>query len=120
MATERAWPANSPLLSAKYGRHMPAVWTTAIEIEPPPIADDWLAQETLLGDFLRAAHSREHLHAEPFCLQAYVSERQLAGPLGAICNVADPGERRSVLRQAAALGADLLLPEAAAIKEPSR
>ncbi len=107
-------------LRAKYGRRMPAVWTTAIEIEPPPIPDDWLAQETLLGDFLRAAHSCEHLHAEPLCLQAYMSERQLAGPLGSFSNVADPGERRSILRQAAALGADLLFPDATAIKEPSR
>jgi DNA repair exonuclease SbcCD nuclease subunit len=107
-------------LRAKYGRRTPIVWTTAVEIESPPLADDWFTQETLLSDFLRAARSREHLHGEPLGLQAYMSEQQLAGPLAAFCNITDPAERRSVLRQAAALGADLLMPDAAAIKEPSR
>jgi hypothetical protein len=107
-------------LCAKYGHRTPAAWTTTIDVEPPPLADDWFTQETLLGDFLRAARSREHLHAEPLGLQAYMSAQQLAGPLAAFCNIADPAERRSVLRRSAALGADLLMPEAAAIKEPSR
>lgn len=107
-------------LRAKYGRRSSAIWITTIEIEPPPLPDDWLAQETLLGDFLRAARSRELSHMDPLGLHAYLSEQQLAGPLAAFCNVADPPDRRSILRQAAALGAELLLPEAAAIKEPSR
>jgi DNA repair protein SbcD/Mre11 len=108
------------ILRTDYGFRTPSAWTTAIEIEPPALPDEWYEQETLLGDYLRAARSLEHSQVEPLGLQAYLSDHQLAGPLAGCRAIVDPAARRSILRQAAALGADLLLPDFAAIKEPSR
>jgi DNA repair protein SbcD/Mre11 len=103
-----------------YGFHSPPAWTTAVEIEAPALPAAWYEQETLLGDYLRAARSLEHSQGEPIGLQAYLSERQLAGPLAGCGAIVEPATRRSILRQAAILGADLLQPDVAATKEPSR
>ena len=95
-------------------------WTTAVEVEPPALPEEWYEQETLLGDYLRAARSLDHSHAEPLGLQAFLSDHQLAGPLADCGAIVEPPARRSILRQAAALGADLLQPDVATIKEPSQ
>jgi DNA repair protein SbcD/Mre11 len=107
-------------LRTDYGIHSPPAWTTAVEIEAPALPDAWYEQETLVGDYLRAARSLEHSQGEPIGLQAYLSERQLAGALTGCGAIVEPATRRSILRQAAILGADLLQPDFAAIKEPSR
>ena len=107
-------------LRTDFGFRTPSAWTTAVEIEPPAIPEEWYEQETLLGDYLRAARSLEHSHAVPLGLQAYLSDHQLAGPFAGCGAIVEPALRRSILRQAALLGADLLQPDVAAIKEPSR
>jgi hypothetical protein len=107
------------LLRTDYGFRTPPAWSIAVEIEYPALPEAWYEQETLLGDYLRAVRGREHSPAEPIGLEAYISERQLAGPLAGCGAIIVPAARRSILRQAALLGADLLQPDAE-IKEPSR
>jgi exonuclease SbcD len=103
------------ILRTDNGFRTPSAWTTAVEIESPAILDEWYEQETLLGDYLRAARSLEHSQVEPLGIQAYLSDRQLAGPLADIGAIVEPAARRSILRQAAVLGAELLQPDVAAI-----
>jgi hypothetical protein len=98
-------------LRAQFGHAAPAAWTVALEAEGAPPAETLYEQETILGDFLRAVR-RHQTHAElPLDLENYLSERQLAGALGASAQFTDATLRDRILREAAWLGSDLLSTE---------
>jgi hypothetical protein len=106
-------------LRTQFGYRTPAAWTTSIAIEPPALPNSWYEQETLLGDFLRSI--RVHGNSDSrLDLSAYLAEQQLNGPTARCGTVAEPAARRSILRHAAWLGADLLQSGDAVAREAAR
>ena len=99
------------MLRHEFGFRHPAAWSISVEFEPSEIPAEWLAQETLLGDFLRTVRQHETMDAEPLDLAPYVPERHLAGGESNRLPHFARRPRPAVLRQAAWLGAELLQPE---------
>jgi exonuclease SbcD len=106
-------------LRTDFGHRAPSAWTTSIAIEPPALPNSWYEQETLLGDLLRSIRTQGNSDS-PLDLSTYLSEQQLPGPLANRGTVAEPEARRSILRHAAWLGADLLHSDDAVAKEAVR
>jgi hypothetical protein len=77
---------------------------------PETLPPEWYEQETIRGDFLRAIRQLQMNADEPLALDSYLAEAHLAGTLAAAAAAAVAGKpaRDRVLREAAALGADLL------------
>ena len=96
-------------LRQEYGFGPPAAWSVSLAAETlavlPP---EWYEQETIRGDFLRGIRHYQMNPAEPLELEGYLSERQLAGTLGAAAAISEAALRQRVLREAAMLGVDLL------------
>ncbi|MEN6450591.1 MAG: hypothetical protein ABFC96_08885, partial [Thermoguttaceae bacterium] len=96
-------------LRTEYGHRSPAAWSLSIELEPSDtLPPEWYAQETIRGEFLRAIRQLQMNPAAPIDLEPYLSESHRAGTLAAVVGLTDPHVRDAVLREAAALGADLL------------
>ncbi len=92
-----------------YGYRSPAAWSVSLEVEiSETLPPEWYEQETIRGDFLRAIRQLQMNPDEPLALDAYLAEAQRAGTLAGATAFADHPARDRVLREAAALGADLL------------
>ena len=101
-------------LRSDYGYRRPAAWSVSIEVElSDTLPPEWYEQETIRGDFLRAIRQLQMNPDEPLALGQYLAEAHRAGTLAGA--VAFPGKpaRDGVLREAAALGVDLLSGEEA-------
>jgi hypothetical protein len=95
-------------LRREYGFGPPAAWSVSLESEAEEtLPADWYQQQTIRGDFLRAVQHLETHPSEPLGLEAYLTESQLAGPLGAAA-VDGKVLRDDVLREVTMLGVDLL------------
>jgi DNA repair exonuclease SbcCD nuclease subunit len=92
-----------------FGFVSPAAWSVSLGVEmPETLPPEWYEQETIRGDFLRAVRQLQMNADEPLVLDSYLAEAHLAGTLAAAAAVGDKPARDRVLREAAALGADLL------------
>ncbi len=101
-------------LRGEYGRRSPPAWSLGVEAEPslamPP---EWLEQETIRADFLRAIRSYETNPDQALDLETYRPEGEWAEALGpGMARIEKPARRR-VLHEAALLGVDLLTGEEA-------
>ncbi|MFZ1933533.1 MAG: hypothetical protein WCB27_16420 [Thermoguttaceae bacterium] len=96
-------------LRGDYGYRQPVAWSVSIAVElSETLPPEWYEQETIRGDFLRAIRQLQMNPDEPLGLEQYLAEAHRAGTLAAA--VAFPGKaaREGILREAAALGGDLL------------
>jgi hypothetical protein len=92
-----------------YGYRSPAAWSVSLEVEvPETLPPEWYEQETIRGDFLRAVRQLQMNADEPLGLDSYLAEAHQAGTLGTEAAVTGKPARDRVLREAAALAADLL------------
>jgi hypothetical protein len=97
-------------LRAVHGTKNPAAWSTAVDAGASVVPSERFEEETLLGEYLRSTqHYREHAE-ESLRLEAFLTERHLAGNLSPLADLCDPAERTRVLAEAAALGFELLSP----------
>jgi len=95
-----------------YGYLTPAAWSVSLHVEAPEtMPPEWYEQETIRGDFLRAVRQFQMNAGEPLGLEEYLAEAHRDGPLAAAVAFSDETARGRVLREAAALGADLLTGE---------
>ena len=100
------------MLRAEYGLRVPAAWTIAVAIESPSaLRAEWLEEQTLLGDYLRALRALGASDAVGLDLHPYLSAEQRQGSLAAVASLANPHRRSHVLQEATALGAALLRAE---------
>jgi DNA repair exonuclease SbcCD nuclease subunit len=98
-------------LRDEHGAKRPAAWTVAIQAAPThALPDELYDEQSLLGEFLRAARQRAARSGEPLELAPFLAERHRTGPLASLAEVADPAARRRALAAAAALGSELLSP----------
>lgn len=95
-------------LRARFGKGAVPCWTVALEIErQTPDLDEWLQEDTLLGDFLRAVEqSRES--DESLLVHGWPTDPATRQLLDSRLNVSRADVRQRVLDQAAELGAALL------------
>ncbi|MEN6458444.1 MAG: hypothetical protein ABFC63_05895 [Thermoguttaceae bacterium] len=99
-------------LQADYGHRAPPVWSLSIELEmADTLPPEWYVQETIRGEFLREIRQLQMNPAAPIDFDPYLSEPHRAGTLAAAVALQDAHVRDAVLREAAALGADLLTGE---------
>ncbi len=101
-------------LRGDFGYRQPAAWSVSIEVElSETLPPEWYEQETIRGDFLRAVRQLQMNADEPLRLEQYLAEAHRAGTLAAAVAFPAKAAREGVLREAAALGADLLSGEEA-------
>ncbi len=101
-------------LRGEYGRRSPAAWSLSIEAEPSvALPLEWLEQETIRADFLRAIRHYETNPQEALDLEAYLPEGELAEALGPGVALTEKPARKRLLHDAALLGVDLLTGEEA-------
>jgi hypothetical protein len=99
-------------LREEYGHREPPAWSVSLEAElPDAMPADWYEQETMRGDFLRCVRQLQLSPDEPLGLEQYLAEAHRAGPLAAAAAFSCKTARYAVLREAAALGVDLLTGE---------
>ena len=72
---------------------------------------EWYEQETIRGDFLRAVRLFQMNADEPLGLEEYLADADRAGELAEAVAFPNAVARERVLREAAALGVDLLTGE---------
>ncbi len=96
-------------LRREHGLGSPAVWSVSLAAEPEEVPPDVrYEEETICGDFLRQLRRWQSEPDLPLPLPSYLPEQHRSGGLAAAAEVADAAERDRVLREAAALGIDLL------------
>jgi hypothetical protein len=98
-------------LRQEFGQSRPGVWSVSLQTEfTGALPDEWYEQESIRGDVLRVLRQFELNADRPLGLEAYVSEKHLAGELGVVAHVEGP-QRLRALGEAALLGVDLLTGE---------
>jgi hypothetical protein len=104
-------PAIVGVLRGEFGYRSPTLWLDRVRLPaPPPIAESWFEQETLLGDFLRAA--RQLGSAEKTINHDhYLPEGAWRQPMRDIARFQEPAIVQAALAEAASLGMGLLFPE---------
>ncbi len=96
-------------LRSDYGYRTPEAWSVSLEAEiSETLPPEWYEQETIRGDYLRTVRQLQMNPDEPLALERYVSEAHRAGTLAAAVGLAGKSVRDRALREAAALGVDLL------------
>jgi hypothetical protein len=100
-------------LRSDYGMTEPAAWTVSLAAETvPTLPAQWYEQDTIRGDFLREVRRLQLAGDEPIRLDDRVPEPLRVpsgcGPLARAAILDDAANREQVLREASALGADLL------------
>jgi DNA repair exonuclease SbcCD nuclease subunit len=96
------------VLRREFGHSSPAAWSVGLTAHPPAGDVDIAAeQETLLGDFLRLVGQHQARPEEALDLSAYLERSPQDVPEG-VWRLDDPATRTAVLREAAALGIELL------------
>lgn len=96
-------------LRGDYGYRSPAAWSVSLEVElSETLPPEWYEQETIRGDFLRAIRQLQMNPEEPILLEQYLAEAHRAGTLATAVTLAGHPGRDGILREAAALGVDLL------------
>lgn len=95
-------------LRAKHGYATPMRWSAALDLTPAErMPDDLYAQDSILGDFLREIRGLQLDAQRDLELPELVSPRRRE-ELSELVALADPETRARVLRQATALGWELL------------
>lgn len=96
-------------LRREFGHGSPAAWSlslaAACDASLPP---EYYDQQSIRGDFLRGIRHLQTHAAEAIDLGAYLAGSSVADALAPAAVLGEPAVRDTVLREAAALGADLL------------
>jgi DNA repair protein SbcD/Mre11 len=97
-------------LRKDFGHANPAVWSLGVEVVPPDkFPANWYDEDTILGDFLRAADVHRKSGGRELNLAPVIEEHPGLDP-GAtqLLGELDPRERASSINRAILLGVDLL------------
>ncbi len=97
-------------LRREYGQGVPAAWTAELTVRPPNrYPQSWHDEDTILGDFLRAAEKHRKADAQKLNLFPF-TEEQLDVAAGTANLLADVSatSRTEILDQATLLGVELL------------
>lgn len=97
-------------LRREYGHGSPAAWTVRLNIRPPQkYPKTWREEDTILGDYLRAAEKYRKTAGKEINLLPFTEEHaDLAGTIATLLTDAAEAGRSEVLDQATLLGVELL------------
>ncbi len=96
------------LLREQYGRGTPEIWTVAIEChEPLDVPQEWVDEETIMGDMLREFRTLEADVDIPLRLEEFLPEELLSTPRAELAEVTDE-DRADLLWSASKMAVDLL------------
>lgn len=94
-------------LRKEFAAKKPIVWTMGVELYEPLLPDAWLAEESMLGDFLRNLRELEALLPSEVELTPHIPEHHRVPALAALAEW-NEDEHQDVLHEAALTGAHLL------------
>ena len=95
-------------LRERYGGADPAAWSVSLEVDASaPLPSDWHEEDTVRGDFLRAASEFRADADRSLQWRTFLPSGPLGEELAAVVE-GDGAERERIVRQAALLGAGLL------------
>ena len=97
-------------LRREFGHGSPAAWSTKIDVvAPPKFPKTWMEEDTILGDFLRAAKVHRQNGGRDLDLASFTEEHlDLSPALQSALAEADPTSRAITLDRATLLGVELL------------
>jgi len=96
------------LLREHYGQNKPGIWTVAIECHAPlDVPQEWVDEETIMGDMLREFRALEADVDIPLRLEEFLPEELLSSPRAELAKVTDE-DRASLLWTASKMAVDLL------------
>jgi DNA repair exonuclease SbcCD nuclease subunit len=97
-------------LRREYGHGAPSAWTTQLRVRPPRnYPKSWHDEDTILGDFLRAAEKHRNVEGRDLNLLPLTEEHAaLAGTTATLLAEVSSSSRMDVLDQATLLGVELL------------
>jgi exonuclease SbcD len=96
-------------LRREYGHGSPSAWTVQLTVRPPRhYPKQWQEEDTILGDFLRAAEKHRPTDGRELNLLPFTEEQQLATTTASLLAEIRSSSRMEVLDQATLLGVELL------------
>lgn len=96
------------LLCEQYGHASPGIWTVAIEChEPLDVPQEWVDEETIMGDMLREFRALEADVDIPLRLEEFLPEELLGTPRAELAAVTEE-DRAELLWCASKMAVDLL------------
>ena len=96
------------LLCGQYGVGVPGIWTVSIECyEPLNVPQEWVDEQTIMGDMLREFKTLEADVDIPLQLEEFLPEELLSTPRAELAAVADE-DRAGLLWAASKMAVDLL------------
>ncbi|MEX2176713.1 MAG: DNA repair exonuclease [Pirellulaceae bacterium] len=94
-------------LRKEHGASKPPVWSVGVEFEAPELPAEWIAEDSMVGDFLRSLKLLTDAEPKEIDLTVHVPEQFRTAELAELGNwTAD--DHREILREAALTGAQLL------------
>ena len=96
------------VLRRRYAKQTPGVWTVGIECRAPiDVPQEWIDEETIMGDLLRDFRKLEADPSIPLHLEEFLPSEYREGPLAELA-IVDEEDRAELLWAASKLGVDLM------------
>lgn len=95
-------------LRNEFGSSRVPLWSIGVECASGLLNQSWLAEDTMLGEFLRAVERACHDDDAPLDLSAFIPTRHQQSSIASIAQVGLGTDKQTLLREAALLGAQLL------------
>ncbi len=96
------------VLRNQYGQNSPSIWTVAIECHAPlDVPQEWVDEETIMGDMLREFRALEADVDIPLRLEEFLPEELLSSPRAELAKVTEQ-DRAGLLWAASKMAVDLL------------
>ena len=96
-------------LRSEFGREETPAWTVAVRMDDASmLPPGWEGEDSMLGDFLRVVHEQHSASAEPLDVSSYLPHSLPQNDRLALADWSAADSKSDVLREAGALGAQLL------------
>lgn len=95
-------------LRNEFGSSRVPLWSISVECASGLLNQSWLAEDTMLGEFLRAVERACHDDDAPLDLSAFIPQRHQQSSIASIAQIGLGTDKQTLLREAALLGAQLL------------
>lgn len=95
-------------LRNEFGGSRIPLWSISVECASGMLSPSWLAEDTMLGEFLRAVEQAIHQDDVPLDLSSFIPVRHQQSSVASMAQVGIGIDKQTLLREAALLGAQLL------------
>jgi exonuclease SbcD len=95
-------------LRNEFGGSRIPLWSISVECASGMLSPSWLAEDTMLGEFLRAVEQACHQDDVPLDLSSFIPARHQQSSIASMAQVGTGIDKQTLLREAALLGAQLL------------